>query len=224
MKVLIVTEDEKINSQVSGFLEQQGFDCIKYRILMKALDNLEEIAPKAIFLSAQDYPRHWKTFLQYAKGISLQAKIILYSEKPLNQDEQDKAKFLGVGYIINKIDEEMLSGLSDFLILSNSNEQTEAEKKDDKDIYDPYIQENDFENCNFLFNDVQSGKIINGKVISINDDKLIFYMFDENESKNLMPGTVFKNCTLKTPKKICSVDAVLEKADYNGKFQFKLKF
>ncbi|MCR5699756.1 MAG: hypothetical protein K6G52_08970 [Treponemataceae bacterium] len=224
MKVLIVTEDENINSQVSSFLENQGFDCIKYRILMKALDNLEEIAPKAIFLSAQDYPRHWKTFLQYAQGIDLKAKIILYSQKPLNQDEQDKAKFLGVGYIITRIDEEMLSGLSEFLILNHNNENPETPKKDDKDIYDPYVQEKTFENCNFLFNDAQSGKIINGKVISIDDDRLIYYIFDENESKNLMPGTEFKNCTLKTPDKICSVDAVLEKADYNGKFQFKLKF
>ena len=64
MKALLVADDEKAINNISEVLKAAGYDTIVYTWLLKALDNIEEIAPHLIIVSTGDYPRHWKTLAQ----------------------------------------------------------------------------------------------------------------------------------------------------------------
>lgn len=101
MKALIISEDEKVYSSLNESLRKAGYDTIIYKWLLKALDNIEEIQPDCIVVSSSEYPRHWKTLVQFVKsGIGGDnVDIYLYEPNPISQEDQEKAKILGItGY------------------------------------------------------------------------------------------------------------------------------
>ena len=92
MKALIITEDSIISSKIKAIAEGYGLDTIIYKWFLKALDNIEEIQPDVIILNSSEYPRLWKTLVQFVKsGIGgNNVKIYLYEEKPLSEEDQKK--------------------------------------------------------------------------------------------------------------------------------------
>ena len=102
MKALIISDKPEIVGSVSSFLKDNGFDIIVYRWLLKALDNIEEIQPDLIFLSAAEYPRHWKTLASYVQsGIGgSNVKIYLYEPEALPEDEEKKVVQLGIEGVV----------------------------------------------------------------------------------------------------------------------------
>ena len=101
MQALIISEDEKVYSSLNESLRKAGYDTIIYKWLLKALDNIEEIQPDCIVVSSSEYPRHWKTLVQFVKsGIGGDnVDIYLYEPNPISQEDQEKAKILGItGY------------------------------------------------------------------------------------------------------------------------------
>ena len=98
MKVLIITEKQDLSTKISTIAKNYGADTIIYKWFLKALDNLEEIQPDVIVLSAMEYPRHWKTlagFVQSGIGGN-DVKVYLYETSPLSEDDEKKAEDLGV--------------------------------------------------------------------------------------------------------------------------------
>ena len=93
MKALIVLDDKEKLSSISEKLTNAGFDTICYQWLMKALDNLEEISPHLVIISAEDYPRHWKVFVQHIKAHFKDdnTKVFLLTSS-LTEEEQKKSK------------------------------------------------------------------------------------------------------------------------------------
>ncbi len=102
MKALIVAESEMVLSECSQFLTEKGCDVIKYRWLIKALDNLEEIDPQVIIISVMDYPRHWKTFVQFINSTfsSNLPHVFLFASEAMGENEIRKASWLGVKGIV----------------------------------------------------------------------------------------------------------------------------
>lgn len=98
MKALVISERSEIIDFVTPRLKELGFDIIHYKWIIKALDNIEEIQPDLIVLSAGEYPRHWKTlagFVQSGIGGN-DVGVYLYETSPLSEDEEKKAHGLGV--------------------------------------------------------------------------------------------------------------------------------
>ena len=98
MKALVISDRAEINDYVTPLLKEKGFDIIHYRWIIKALDNIEEIQPDIIVLSAGEYPRHWKTlagFVQSGIGGN-DVKVYLYETTPLSEEDMKKADELGV--------------------------------------------------------------------------------------------------------------------------------
>lgn len=98
MKALVISDRPEIIDYVCPRLKEKGFDLIHYRWIIKALDNIEEIQPDVIVLSAGEYPRHWKTlagFVQSGIGGN-NVKVFLYEATPLSQEDTKKAEDLGV--------------------------------------------------------------------------------------------------------------------------------
>ena len=98
MKALVISDREEIINHVTPLLKEKGFDLIHYRWIIKALDNIEEIQPDVIVLSAMEYPRHWKTlagFVQSGIGGN-DVKVYLYDKEPLSTEDAKKAYDLGI--------------------------------------------------------------------------------------------------------------------------------
>ena len=98
MKALVISDRQEIIDFVTPLLKDKGFDLIHYRWIIKALDNIEEIQPDVIVLSAMEYPRHWKTlagFVQSGIGGN-DVKMYLYDTTPLSTEDAEKAGDLGV--------------------------------------------------------------------------------------------------------------------------------
>ena len=106
MKALIVLDDKEKLASLSSKLTNAGFDTICYQWLMKALDNLEEISPHLVLISAEDYPRHWKVFVQHIKLHNDKTKVFLITSS-LTEEEQKKVEILGIEDIIYDIDSEL---------------------------------------------------------------------------------------------------------------------
>lgn len=122
MKALIITEDTEISSKLSSIVHNFGYDTIIYKWFLKALDNIEEIQPDIIILNSSEYPRLWKTLVQFVKsGIGGQnVKIYLYEPSPLSAEDQEKYAELGITGCFRKIDEEDLSFLSRKILSSGA--------------------------------------------------------------------------------------------------------
>ena len=108
MKTLIISENENIIQNFNDIFSKKGFDTIIYKWLLKALDNIEEIRPDCVVLSSSEYPRHWKTLVQFIKsGIGGQKiAIFLYESENLSEKEKNKAKALGITSFVHKFDED----------------------------------------------------------------------------------------------------------------------
>ncbi|WP_294429794.1 hypothetical protein [uncultured Treponema sp.] len=134
MKALLVADNEKAINNISQVLKTAGYDIIVYRWLLKALDNIEEIAPHLIVISTGDYPRHWKTLAQYAtSGFGdYTPQVILYTDENFNEEEQKKAEILKVRGFFDSIGVDGLDKLREILA-----------KKDD--IFSGHLTDEDFE-------------------------------------------------------------------------------
>ncbi len=112
MKALIISDKQEVIKLLQKRLEKEGFDIIIYRWLLKALDNIEEIRPDYIVLSAQEYPRHWKTLASFVQsGIGgNDVRFCLYNDEVLSAEDKQKAEQLGVEFYSDlreiKIEEE----------------------------------------------------------------------------------------------------------------------
>lgn len=119
MKAIIICDDEEVIGKVDAALASLSYDTIIYRWLLKALDNIEEIRPDLVVVSASDYPRHWKTLTQFIKsGIAEKiSDVILYVPKSFSETEKMKAQKLGIKGIFDSCDEK---GMSFFRSLVNA--------------------------------------------------------------------------------------------------------
>lgn len=100
MKAVIISDKQEVIKLLKKRLEKEGFDIIIYRWLLKALDNIEEIRPDYIVLSAEEYPRHWKTLASFVQsGIGgNDVRFCLYNDEVLSAEDKQKAEQLGVEF------------------------------------------------------------------------------------------------------------------------------
>jgi len=141
MKALLVLEDKEKLSLLNKKLTETGYDTICYQWLLKALDNIEEIAPHLIFISAINYPRHWKTFVQHVRTHFSEEDTAIFLISPsLNKDEVEKSKILGIKYIISDIETDFenviqsLKSNNDEKITLETNEFINQEKEPKQDF------------------------------------------------------------------------------------------
>ncbi|MDD7269895.1 MAG: hypothetical protein PUH13_08850 [Treponema sp.] len=194
MKALLISDDESIVTPLDSYFKNHQFDTIIYKWLIKALDNIEEIKPDLIVISAAEYPRHWKTLVQFVKsGIGGDnVKIFLYEPSPLSDEDKLKAKKLQVSYFATLEETDLKKLISSFFpegdILFNhpkTNAVYSAKlfRKDDKriqfksDFRIPEITINDYINhLTLSIND--KCEIIKGNVISYTNEVITLEVQD----------------------------------------------
>jgi DNA-binding response OmpR family regulator len=104
MKLLLVLGSDEILNLIAQNIEPLGFDLIRYQHVLKAMDNIEEIAPATIIISAQDFPRHWRTMVQFVRysRSKVECPIILLKGPNFSLEDASKAFFLGVSGIVSE--------------------------------------------------------------------------------------------------------------------------
>lgn len=185
MKALVISDKQEIVDSLQSYLKENNFDIIIYRWLLKALDNIEEIHPDIIFVSASEYPRHWKTLASFVKsGIGgNNIKLFLYDPVPLSEEEVKKAHELGVQALINNLSGLELSkigsnkintGLTDNSINSinsiNTNDKKNYEDKDDEVSFASNEDSNKYVDYELILTHPLTGKFVFASAI-YNSDK-----------------------------------------------------
>ncbi len=196
MKALIISEDENVYSTLDNILKKASYDTIIYKWLLKALDNIEEIRPDLIVVSSSEYPRHWKTLVQFVKsGIGGdQVEIFLYEPTPISSEDEEKVKILGVTGCFNKFEE------FEGLVLRQAQEpQAEAQEPlitSEETVVHELVdvsEENAIPNTgHFMFTHPQSKKFISGKFFDYNGKSLSCSFYDEADYKTLEDGMLIQ--------------------------------
>ncbi len=196
MKALIISEDESVYTTLDNILKKASYDTIIYKWLLKALDNIEEIRPDLIVVSSSEYPRHWKTLVQFVKsGIGGDnVNIYLYEPTPVSSEDEEKAKILGVTGCFSKFEE--FEGLvapaeeeSKDVVSSQSEQLPEPvegpiEKPEDTSIPNT---------GHFMFTHPKSKKFISGKFFDYNGKTLSCSFYNEQDL-----NTVENNMAIQT--------------------------
>lgn len=178
MKALVISDNQEIVDSLQRYLKENNFDIIIYRWLLKALDNIEEIHPDIIFVSACEYPRHWKTLASFVKsGIGgNNIKLFLYDPVPLSEEEVKKAHELGVQALINNLSDLELrkigsniinTGLNDNSITTN--DKNNKEDKDDEVSFASNEDSNKYVDYELILTHPLTGKFVFASAIYISD-------------------------------------------------------
>jgi hypothetical protein len=102
MKALLIVENDRVADIVRFYLKPLGFEAVRYRNPVKALDNLDELEPDAVVMSACDFPRHWKILVQAVRSTKSKdaCVIVLLKGAIFPFEEAAKAVFLGVNGVV----------------------------------------------------------------------------------------------------------------------------
>jgi hypothetical protein len=169
MKLLAVLGSDDGWDPIIHSLKPLGFDIIRYRYVLKAMDNIDEADPSAVIISAQDFPRHWKPLIQFIRSGRPKetCPIIILTGPRFSESEASHALYLGANGIIkndipNAAKEEQFQG-----ILSRYIPVREKRKKHRR-----YVDGK--RRVNFLIAHPRDGLIITGKVKNISRGGISF--------------------------------------------------
>jgi len=97
MKLLLVLGSDDNYDTISENIKSLGFEMVRYRHVLKAMDNIDEIDPAAIMISARDFPRHWKILVQFVRNERSKeiCPIIILKGGRFSAEEMSKVFFLG---------------------------------------------------------------------------------------------------------------------------------
>ena len=176
MKALIISDKQEIIDFSSKFLRENGYDIIVYRWLLKAIDNIEEIQPDLIILSAAEYPRHWKTLASFVKsGIGgNNVQIYLYDPDSLSDEEKQKAVELGIKDYITSLNTKSFEKI----ILSKNKNKTSF-SQDTQNLL-----------CRIIFTNPVTRKFLFGTAVF--DDQTKIYLCSLQDFADLQPQMIIK--------------------------------
>ncbi|MDR1949682.1 MAG: PilZ domain-containing protein [Spirochaetaceae bacterium] len=104
MKLLLILGSDDVLNIISQNIKPLGFDLIRYRYVVKAMDNIDEVDPAAIIVSATDFPRHWKILIQYVRAERSKevCPVIILRGETFSLEDAAKAFFIGANGIVSE--------------------------------------------------------------------------------------------------------------------------
>ena len=218
MKALIISEDEKVYTTLDEILKKASYDTIIYKWLLKALDNIEEIRPDLIVVSSSEYPRHWKTLVQFVKsGIGGDdVQIYLYEPTPVSEEDEEKAKILGVTGCFSEFDE---FGKMVLQQAQESHEEVlEPQEEPAPIVEDPVVEETPAPSedpavtntGHFMFTHPASQKFISGKYFDYNGKTLSCSFFDEADLSNVKEEMIIESFSFFDSIKVRTASVIIK--------------
>jgi hypothetical protein len=191
MKLLLVLGSDSTFKQVFYCLRPLGFDIIRYFHALKAMDNIDEIDPQAIIISAVDFPRHWKTMVQFFRSDRSKddCPIIILKGENFSMDDSSKASYIGVsGTVFESLDTQEIDRLQSIL---DRHLPVEEKRRSRRFRIDPW------QRFGFVFNHPESGVVITGQMKDISKGGLSFLPDDKTLVDSISINSRLENCSLR---------------------------
>lgn len=199
MKALLVVGSDAAFRLVSFYVKPLGFEIIRYRQPIKAMDNLDEVDPDAVVISAEDFPRHWKTLVQFVRSERDKERTVVVIVKGRNfpYDEAAKAAHIGVNGIVseNLDDPDELDRLQQILGRYKALEDGRGAHR---------VRPADWDKLEFIFTHPASGAIVTGKIENFSETGLSFLPNRPALSEDLGRGDALQECSLRVGDDIAS--------------------
>ncbi|MDR1858007.1 MAG: PilZ domain-containing protein [Treponema sp.] len=199
MKLLLVLGSDENCNIISRSIRPLGFELIRYRHVLKAMDNIDEINPAAIVVSARDFPRHWKILVQFVRSERPReiCPIIILKGKGFGTQETSKAFYMGASGIVD--DElnrpEELYRLQN--VLSHYVPVLEKRKRR-RFTVEPW------DRIGFLMASAAGKPIITGEVRTISTKGLSFFPDESLPAKDVTLHSEIRECSLRVGGAILS--------------------
>ena len=198
MKLLLVLGSDDTCRQISSHAAAWDFEIIRYTHVLKAMDNIDEIDPQAIIISAQDFPRHWKIMAMFARNQRPDAcPLIVLKGDNFPVEEASKAFFLGISGIIdeNLEDSADLGQLKEIL----NRQAPEREKPRPRKISaEPWHR------LGFVFIHPQNNVLVTGMIKDISSGGFSFAPDDTSLSGGMIEDTELAECSLRAGDSVLS--------------------
>jgi hypothetical protein len=199
MKLLLVLGSDDTYNLISLYIRPLGFEVIRYYNVLKAMDNIDEADPSAIIISARDFPRHWKTMVQFVRNERPKyiCPIILLKGDNFPLEETSKAFYLGVSGIVdealdNSTEIDRLQGILSRYIPVDEKRKTHR------------YQTKKWHRFNFVFASPWDKTIVTGEVKTISSGGLSFYPDHSALMKDIRLNTELTECSLRAGDVILS--------------------
>jgi hypothetical protein len=199
MKLLLVLGSDATYDLIHPCLKPLGFEFIRYRHILKAMDNLDETDPQGLIISARDFPRHWKIMVQFVRFERSKetCPIILLKGDNFSVEETSKAFYLGVNGIIGEaldtsMEMDRLQGILSRYV-----------PVDEKRKFPRYPAEA-WNRFGFLISNPGDMRIISGEVKTISSTGISFVPDNSSMMKNINLGMELSECSLRAGDAILS--------------------
>jgi hypothetical protein len=199
MKLLLVLGSDETYDLISHHVKPLGFELIRYRHTLKAMDNIDETDPTGIIVSAGDFPRHWKILVQFVRAERSKdaCPIIILKNEKFPLEETSKAFFLGVSGIVS----ESLDNLQEInrlqSILSRYIPVEEKRKS-------PRLHIESWHNFALLISNPRDNAIISGEIKTISNTGISFSPTHSSMMKDILLGEKLSGCSLRAGDRIVS--------------------
>ena len=199
MKLLLVLDSDDTYNLISMYVKPLGFELIRYHHVLKAMDSLDEIDPRAIVISARDFPRHWKIMVQFVRSQRSKedCPIIILTGENFPIDERSKASFLGVsGTVIDAL--EKAEEIERFHKILGRYLPIDEKRRSRRFHVEPCHK------FSFLFVHPWDYVIVTGEIKDVSVGGLSFLLDNSGFMSNIRLNTEFEECSLRTGELILS--------------------
>ncbi len=215
MKLLLVTAKEETRDKIFNHFNRLGYDIIIYDNPLKAMDNLSEIAPDAVLFNAEDFPRHWKPFVQVLRQLFDRdsSVFVILKGDAFADDDAVKAGMLSVNGVISENfdsrDEitQLENILSRYLVHTDSRGARRYNAEINNSI-------------EFLFNHPENYTLISGSVSDVSFDGIRIIPDHPQHSSDIKEGTKINSCSIRFGDYICSVGVRVVRNNKSISFRF----
>ena len=192
MKLLLVLGPDENPGQIYQYVRPLGYEIIKYDHILKAMDNVGEVDPQAIMISARDFPRHWKTMVQFVRYERSKetCPIIILCDKSFPVEEASKASWLGVNsFVTEALDDPAEAGKLGAIL---SRYASPLERRRARRILNK-----DRQTYGFVFINPTEDTLITGEVRDISSGGISFLCDNPSSIGKLEPGAGLEECSLR---------------------------
>jgi hypothetical protein len=200
MKTQLVIENEDTISRITRHLSALGFDFIHYTNPVKAMDNIEEIAPQLVIFSAEDFPRHWKPYLRMLRAAynKEDAVFVLLRGPAFPTEEASKATALGVNGIVRaSLDEEAdIRNLEDIFSRYNIIDDSRIDRR---------FPGKFAEDIDFAFTHPAEDSLVTGTITDISLGGLSMEPDSPHITASIPEGMILEECSLSIDENVYTV-------------------
>ncbi len=200
MKIMLIIDKDETYQILEQHLHPRGFEFITYMNPLKAMDNIDEVSPDIVLFSAEDFPRHWKPFvnlLRRDRGKDACVMILLVGEF-FPFEEAAKALYLQINGIIGEDLRDKRKMMHIESLLSRYKMIRDSRKGQ------RYIPDN-YDEIEFIFSHPESLKLITGLIDDVSTEGVGFKPDSPHLVADLDEDDEIPSCSLRINDEIMSV-------------------